>query len=401
MKDNEVWVLVELPPNGKTVGIYGGDLKRELRVSCYTDAGYLTDANDLKSQTGYVFVLNGGVVDWKSAKQSILVTSSTEAEYIATFDASKEAIWVRKFIFGLSVVPTIEEPISMYCDNTGAIAIANESRITKASRIKDVGMTQAGSRVACLFSSRIGFNHSGLYLNFGRWAESVSSESDILAVFGIEAPVSCRLHLLRSKSGRGGGGFSHLVVSCETCPFQSRVRPWRWKGCCCSFVWTVEELRKMLNKLNSRGRDLGILPRIHNIHQRSTSPFHLAEEDLRLDNLKFVPKGEVEEVFGMLIPNEQILNNIKNAPYYNAYLEMVVKHDRKVTAEKEGKMKTVSAKQPKSKPAIEKSSKPTPAPKPKATKERPSNASTAKPPKPKLAKEKSTKTTPPQKSRQG
>ncbi|GJV26776.1 retrotransposon protein, putative, ty1-copia subclass [Tanacetum coccineum] len=46
--------------------IYGGDMKRELRVSCYTDVGYLTDAADLKSQTGYVFVLNGGAVDWKS-----------------------------------------------------------------------------------------------------------------------------------------------------------------------------------------------------------------------------------------------------------------------------------------------------------------------------------------------
>ncbi|GJR23630.1 retrotransposon protein, putative, ty1-copia subclass [Tanacetum coccineum] len=73
--------------------VYGGDLKRELRVSCYTDAGYLTDADDLKSQTGYVFVLNGGAVDWKSAKQSIFATSSAEAEYIAAFDASKEAVW--------------------------------------------------------------------------------------------------------------------------------------------------------------------------------------------------------------------------------------------------------------------------------------------------------------------
>nr|GFA27347.1 hypothetical protein [Tanacetum cinerariifolium] len=62
--------------------VYGGDLKRELRVSCYTDAGYLTDADDLKSQTGYVFVLNGGAVDWKSAKQSIFATSFTEAEYM-------------------------------------------------------------------------------------------------------------------------------------------------------------------------------------------------------------------------------------------------------------------------------------------------------------------------------
>nr|GEY68410.1 retrotransposon protein, putative, Ty1-copia subclass [Tanacetum cinerariifolium] len=114
--------------------VYGGDLKRELRVSCHTDAGYLTDADDLKSQTGYVFILNCGVVDWKSAKQSIFDTSHAEAEYIAAFDASKEAVWVRKFISGLGVVPTIEEPISMYCDNTGAIAIANESGITKGAR---------------------------------------------------------------------------------------------------------------------------------------------------------------------------------------------------------------------------------------------------------------------------
>nr|GEW42742.1 hypothetical protein [Tanacetum cinerariifolium] len=70
--------------------VHGGDLKRELRVSCYTDAGYLMDADDLKSQTGYVFVLNGGDIDWKSAKQSIFATSSAKAKYIAAFDASKK-----------------------------------------------------------------------------------------------------------------------------------------------------------------------------------------------------------------------------------------------------------------------------------------------------------------------
>ncbi|GKD77441.1 hypothetical protein Tco_1340062 [Tanacetum coccineum] len=42
--------------------VYGGNMKRQLRVSCYTDAGYLTDADNLKSQTGYVFVLNGGSI---------------------------------------------------------------------------------------------------------------------------------------------------------------------------------------------------------------------------------------------------------------------------------------------------------------------------------------------------
>nr|GFA00771.1 retrotransposon protein, putative, Ty1-copia subclass [Tanacetum cinerariifolium] len=114
--------------------VYRGDIKRELRVSCYTDTRYLTDADDLKSQTGYMFVLNGGDVDWKSAKQSIFATSFAEAKYIAAFDASKEAVWVKKFISGLGVVLTIKEPISMYYDNTGAITIANESGITKGAR---------------------------------------------------------------------------------------------------------------------------------------------------------------------------------------------------------------------------------------------------------------------------
>ncbi|GKG57794.1 hypothetical protein Tco_0587392, partial [Tanacetum coccineum] len=74
-----------------------------------------------------------------------------------------------------------------------------------------------------------------------------------------------------------------------------------------------------------------------------------------------------DEVFGMPIPNELISNNIRK-PYYNAYLEMVAKHDQKVAAEKEGKKKTASAKQPKSKSATKKSSKPTHASKPKPAK---------------------------------
>nr|GEW69107.1 zinc finger, CCHC-type [Tanacetum cinerariifolium] len=83
---------------------------------------------------GYVFVLNGGVVNWKSTKQSIFTTSSTNAEYIVAFDESKEAVWIRKFISGLGIVPTIKEPISMYCDNTRAIAIVKDDGVTKGAR---------------------------------------------------------------------------------------------------------------------------------------------------------------------------------------------------------------------------------------------------------------------------
>ncbi|GJT21830.1 hypothetical protein Tco_0891767 [Tanacetum coccineum] len=86
---------------------------------------------------GYVFILNGGAVDWKSTKQSIFATSSTYAEYVVAFDASKEAVWIHKFIYGLNVVPKIEEPITMYCDNTRAIAIANDHGVTKDDNLAD------------------------------------------------------------------------------------------------------------------------------------------------------------------------------------------------------------------------------------------------------------------------
>ncbi|GJW32818.1 hypothetical protein Tco_0052850 [Tanacetum coccineum] len=86
------------------------------------------------------FQQNTGELHWTTVKnilntkQSIFATSSVEAEYIAASDASKEVVWVRNFISGPRVVPIIEEPIKMYCDNTEAITITNESGITKGAR---------------------------------------------------------------------------------------------------------------------------------------------------------------------------------------------------------------------------------------------------------------------------
>ncbi|GJZ49002.1 hypothetical protein Tco_0603192 [Tanacetum coccineum] len=43
--------------------VYGGNPKAKLRVDCYCNAGFETDIDDMKSLTGYVFVLNGSAVD--------------------------------------------------------------------------------------------------------------------------------------------------------------------------------------------------------------------------------------------------------------------------------------------------------------------------------------------------
>nr|GEV57681.1 hypothetical protein [Tanacetum cinerariifolium] len=88
--------------------VYGGNSKAELRVDCYCDAGFETERDDTKFQIGYVFILNGGAVNWKSTKQSTTAMSITEAEYIAASEAAMEAVWIRKLISGLGT----EEPES-------------------------------------------------------------------------------------------------------------------------------------------------------------------------------------------------------------------------------------------------------------------------------------------------
>nr|GEV24619.1 retrotransposon protein, putative, Ty1-copia subclass [Tanacetum cinerariifolium] len=52
--------------------VYGGNPKAKLRVDCYCDAGFEINRGDIKSQIGYVFILNGSAVDWKSSKKVLL-----------------------------------------------------------------------------------------------------------------------------------------------------------------------------------------------------------------------------------------------------------------------------------------------------------------------------------------
>ncbi|KAL0405244.1 UNVERIFIED_CONTAM: Retrovirus-related Pol polyprotein from transposon TNT 1-94 [Sesamum latifolium] len=58
----------------------------------YSDARFQSDDNDVKSQSGFVFKFNGGVVAWKSSKQATTADSTTKAEYIVASEAGKESV---------------------------------------------------------------------------------------------------------------------------------------------------------------------------------------------------------------------------------------------------------------------------------------------------------------------
>ena len=106
----------------------------ELAVKGYVDASFDTDPDDSKSQTGYVFVLNGAAVSWRSSKQSVIASSTLEAEYMAASEAAREGIWLKEFVTELGVVPNALDPMEIYCDNSGAIALAKEPRCHKTSK---------------------------------------------------------------------------------------------------------------------------------------------------------------------------------------------------------------------------------------------------------------------------
>jgi hypothetical protein len=72
--------------------------------------------------------MNGGAIAWKSSKQNVVAQSTTESEYVAASEAAQEAAWMKKFIADLGVVPAIQDPIEIFCDNEGAIAQAKEPR---------------------------------------------------------------------------------------------------------------------------------------------------------------------------------------------------------------------------------------------------------------------------------
>nr|GEV82138.1 hypothetical protein [Tanacetum cinerariifolium] len=111
-----------------------GNSDAELQVKCYCDARFKIDRDDMKSQTGYVFTLNGGAVVLKSSKQSTTAQHAAEAEHIAAAEAVKEAVWIRKFVDELGVVPSNNYPIEINCDNTSAISMVKEPGIMKRAR---------------------------------------------------------------------------------------------------------------------------------------------------------------------------------------------------------------------------------------------------------------------------
>ncbi|TYK01831.1 gag/pol protein [Cucumis melo var. makuwa] len=111
--------------------VYGS---KDLILTGYTDSDFQIDKDARKSTSGSVFTLNGGAVMWRSIKQSCIADSIMEAEYVVACEATKEAVWLKKFLTDLEVVPNMHFPITLYCDNSGAVTNSQEPRSHKRGK---------------------------------------------------------------------------------------------------------------------------------------------------------------------------------------------------------------------------------------------------------------------------
>jgi hypothetical protein len=124
------WILRYLRGTSNHALCFGGS---ETVLQGYVDSDMAGDKDSRRSTTGYVFTIGGTTVSWISKIQKVVALSTIEAEYVAATEASKEMIWLQRFMEELGKK---QENSRLYCDNESAIHIAKNS--TFHSKTKNI-----------------------------------------------------------------------------------------------------------------------------------------------------------------------------------------------------------------------------------------------------------------------
>ncbi|KMQ87021.1 integrase core domain protein [Lasius niger] len=107
--------------------------EKELRV--FSDSDFARDPITKHSRTGIVSVHLGAAISWLSQRQRCVTLSSTEAEYVAASEGTKELIWLRCL---LNEVTNISYTPTLLVDNVGAIKLAKNPEFHKRTKHAEV-----------------------------------------------------------------------------------------------------------------------------------------------------------------------------------------------------------------------------------------------------------------------
>lgn len=94
----------------------------------YADATWADDRIERKSNSGRIIYFNGGTISWSCNKQSMVASSSCEAEYISLCEASKEVKWLRQLLEEMH--EQFDTPTIIYEDNQSCIALVRDHKFS-------------------------------------------------------------------------------------------------------------------------------------------------------------------------------------------------------------------------------------------------------------------------------
>lgn len=135
--ENVLWVKRILRYLRRTTGmkLQFARNSTKLYLNGYCDSDYAGCTETRRSTSGYVFQLGAACISWRSERQRIVATSTTEAEFIAAAEAVKELIWLRRLlceVLGSSINATL------HIDNQGAMQLIENPVHHKRTKHIDV-----------------------------------------------------------------------------------------------------------------------------------------------------------------------------------------------------------------------------------------------------------------------
>jgi hypothetical protein len=108
---------------GLVMVITDDEVVEPVDVLVYTDADYANDADDRRSVSGYVTMLNGATVSYGSRKQGLNTLSTMESEYVAMSEGVRDILWLRKLCGELKIPVSVPR---LLCDNMAAIVLTTK-----------------------------------------------------------------------------------------------------------------------------------------------------------------------------------------------------------------------------------------------------------------------------------
>ena len=120
----------------RNLGIFYKACEGKKELISYTDSDYARDLEDRKSTSGYVFMLEGGVISWALKKQPVVSLSITEAEFIAAALCACQCVWLRRILEHLEHCQ--EGATVLLCDNASTIKLSKNPVLHGKSKQIDV-----------------------------------------------------------------------------------------------------------------------------------------------------------------------------------------------------------------------------------------------------------------------